>query len=341
MKALFCYSADDFRLEEIEKPQIQKDEMLIEMLYTGLCGSDIIKIFDPAVKKPAVFGHEVVGRVVEKGADVSKFNEGDLVVAAHHIPCYRCHYCLHGNYTMCRHFKETNIYPGSFCQYIKLSKEHIDNTAFKIQPGSSLLELLFMEPLACCIRTIDKIKILKGDIMAVVGAGVIGILFIQLINLYGGKVIAIEPDEKRLLLAKSLGAEYTVNPIKIKNNNVQDEIRSIAPEGADAAVLSVTNKDTIGPALFYIRDGGTVIIFGAAGEDSIMEVDFQNIYKRELTITSSYSATPETLDRAYNMIVKKEIKLSPLISEVLHLSDFKKGLDMVLQKKIYKAIFKL
>ena len=341
MKALFCYSADDFRLEEIEKPQIQKDEMLIEMLYTGLCGSDIIKIFDPAVKKPAVFGHEVVGRVVEKGADVSKFNEGDLVVAAHHIPCYRCHYCLHGNYTMCRHFKETNIYPGSFCQYIKLSKEHIDNTAFKIQPGSSLLELLFMEPLACCIRAIDKIKILKGDIIAVVGAGVIGILFIQLINLYGGKVIAIEPDEKRLLLAKSLGAEYTVNPIKIKNNNVQDEIRSIAPEGTDAAVLSVTNKDTIGPALFYIRDGGTAIIFGAAGEDSIMEVDFQNIYKRELTITSSYSATPETLDRAYNMIIKKEIKLSPLISEVLPLSDFKKGLDMVLQRKIYKAIFKL
>ena len=106
-------------------------------------------------------------------------------------------------------------------------------------------------------------------------------------------------------------------------------------------MLSVTNKDTMGPALFYIRDGGTVIIFGAAGEDSIMEVDFQNIYKRELTITSSYSATPETLERAYNMIIKKEIKLSPLISEVLPLSDFKKGLDMVLQRKIYKAIFKL
>jgi L-iditol 2-dehydrogenase len=341
MKALFCYSAEDFRLEEIGKPQIQKDEILIEMLYTGLCGSDIVKIFDPAVKKPAIFGHEVVGRVVERGKDVSKFKEGDLVVAAHHIPCWRCHYCLHGSYSMCRHFKETNIYPGSFCQYIRLSKEHIDNTTFKIQPGSNLLELLFMEPLACCIRAIDKIKILKDDIIAVAGAGVIGILFIQLINLYGGKVIAIEPDEERRLLAKSLGAEYTINPIKIKNNNVQDEIRSIAPEGTDAAVLTVTNKDTMGAALFYIRDGGTVIIFGAAGKESVMEVDFKNIYRRELTIASSYSSTPETLKSAYSMIIKKEIKLSPLISEVLPLSDFKKGLDMVLQKKIYKAIFKL
>ena len=343
MKALLCYSADDFRLEEIEKPEIQEDEILIEMLYTGLCGSDIVKIFDPAVKKPAVFGHEVVGRVVKKGENVSKFNEGDLVVAGHHIPCYRCHYCLHGSYSMCRHFKETNIYPGSFRQYIRLSKEHIDNTTFKIQPGSNLLELLFMEPLACCIRAMDKIKILKGDIIAVAGAGVIGILFIQLINLYGGRVIAIEPDEKRLLLAKNIGAEYTVNPKKVKNNNlqIQDRIRSIATEGADAAVLSVTNKDTMGTALSYVRDGGTVIIFGAAGKESVMEVDFQNIYKRELTITSSYSATPETLHRAYNMIIEKEIKLSPLISEAMPLSDFKKGLDMVLQKKIYKAIFKL
>ncbi len=338
MKALLCYSQDKFRLEEIDRPEIQKDEMLIEMIYTGLCGSDIVKIFDTKVKKPAVFGHEVVGKVVETGENVTKFKPGDIVVTAHHIPCYRCRYCLHGSHSMCRHFQETNIYPGSFCQYIKLSKEHVDHTTFKIQPGSDLLELLFVEPLACCIRAMDKIKILDNDIFAVVGTGTIGMLFIQLINLSGGRVVAIDPDENRLSLAGKLGAEHTINPLKY---NIHDEIRNITPEGIDTAVLSVTKKDTLGEALLYIRDGGTIIIFGASGRESKIEVDFENIYKRELLITSSYSATPETLKRAYNIIIKKEIRLSPLIPEVMPLSDFKKGLDLMLQKKIYKAIFKI
>jgi len=338
MKALLCYNQNDFRLEEINKPEIQKDEMLIEMVYTGLCGSDIVKIFDPKIKKPAVFGHEVVGRVVETGENVTKFKPGDMVVTAHHIPCYNCQYCLHDSHSMCRHFKETNIYPGSFSQFIRLSKEHINYTTFKIPPGPNLLELLFVEPLACCIRAIDKVKFFKGDIFAVVGTGVIGMLFIQLIKLSGGRIVAVDLDNSRLSLADKLGAEYTINPSEY---NVRSRIRKINKAGVDISVLSVTNKNTLNEALLYLRDGGTVIIFGASGKESKIEVDFENIYKRELALISSYSATPETLQRAYNMIIKKEISLSPLISEVIPLSDFKKGLDLMLQKKIYKAIFKI
>lgn len=338
MKAMMCYGCDDFRMEEINKPEIKKDEMLIEMIYTGLCGSDIVKIFDPGVKKPAVFGHEVVGKVVETGEKVTGFKPGDTVVAAHHIPCYRCRYCLHGSHSMCRYFRGSNIYPGSFCQYIRLSKEHIEHTTFKVRPGSNLLELLFVEPLACCIRALDKIKILKNDSIAVVGTGVIGMLFIQLITLAGGKAVAIDPDRNRLSMAGKLGAEYKINPGK---GNMQDKIKKVSPEGVDAAVLSITNKNTLGGALRYIRDGGTIIIFGASGDESRIEIDLENIYRRELAIISSYSATPETLRRAYNIIIKKQIKLSPLISEVMPLSNFKKGLDLMLQKKIYKAIFKI
>lgn len=338
MKALLCYNQNKFKLEEVDRPEIQEDEMLIEMIYTGLCGSDIVKIFDPAVKKPAVFGHEVVGRVVETGKDVTGFKAGDIVVAAHHIPCYQCHYCLHGNHSMCRHFKETNIYPGSFCQYIRLSKEHIRYTTFKIPPDFNLLEALFVEPLACCIRAIGKVAFYKNDIFSVVGTGIIGMLFIQLIKLSGGKVIAIDMDSERLSLASLMGAEYIINP---SNQNVTREIKNITTTGVDIAILTVTNKDTMGEALSYLRDGGTVNIFGASEKGSRFEIDFENVYKRELTIMSSYSATPETLKSAYDMIIGKKINLTPLISEAMPLSDFKNGLDLMLQRKIYKAVFKL
>ncbi|MCG2790399.1 MAG: alcohol dehydrogenase catalytic domain-containing protein [Actinomycetia bacterium] len=338
MKALLCYNQNEFKLEEIDRPGILKDEMLIEMIYTGLCGSDIVKIFDPAVKKPAVFGHEIVGRVVEAGKNITRFKSGDVVVAAHHIPCYRCHYCLHGNHSMCRHFKETNIYPGSFCQYIRLSKEHIRYTTFKIPPDSNLLEALFIEPLACCIRAVDRVTFRKDDVFSVVGTGIIGMLFIQLIKLSGGRVVAIDLDNNRLSMARFLGAAYTINP---SNQNVVQEIKDITDIGVDIAILSVTNKYTLNDALLYLRDGGTVNIFGASGKESRFGIDFESVYKRELTIMSSYSATPETLRRAYDIIASRKINLSPLISEIMPLSDFKKGLDLMLKRKIYKAIFKL
>lgn len=338
MKALFCFSENDFRLEEIDKPEIKKDEMLIEMEYTGLCGSDIIKIFDPAIKKPAVFGHEVVGRVVETGEDVTGFKTGDMVVAAHHIPCYQCHYCLHGSHSMCRHFKETNIYPGAFSQFIRLSAEHINYTTFKVPPGTGPKEALFMEPLACCIRAIDKVNFLKGDFFAVVGTGVMGMLFIQLIKLFKGRAIAIDIDEDRLSLAGKYGAEYTINPLK---SDIQKRIKDITDIGADVAVLTVTNSDSLGKAIEYLRDGGIAIIFAASGKSSMIEIDFESLYRRGIAIISSYSATPETLKSAYEIITKKEIDLSPLISEAIPLVDFKKGLDQMMQKKIFKAIFKI
>ena len=339
MKALLCYGPDDFRIEDIEKPSISDHEMLIETIYTSLCGSDIIKVFDPLAKKPAVYGHEVVGKVVEIGKEVDKFKSGDIVVAAHHIPCYDCHYCRHGNYSMCRHFKGTNIYPGSFCQYIRLTREHIDKTTFKLPSGQDIFEALFTEPLACCIRAMERATFNKGDIFTVVGTGAIGSLFIQLIKLEGCRVVAIDLDDKRLELTREMGADFILNP---STRQVSGEIDKITSgEGIDTAILTVTNSHALNDALAYLRDGGEINLFGVLEKEGKIEVDFHKVYKRELTIKSTYSATPETVKKAFDMITAKKIKLKPLISNPLPLSDFKKGMDLMLQRKMYKTIFKL
>jgi len=275
---------------------------------------------------------------VEKGKSVSKFNIGDVVVAAHHIPCYKCSYCTHGSYSMCRHFKKTNIYPGAFCQFIRLSAEHIKYTTFKLPEDQNLKEALFIEPLACCIRAMERIKYSKGDVSSVVGAGAMGILFVQLIRLFSCKAAAIDLDDKRLSLAKELGAYYVVNP---SASNILSSIREITKTGIDIAILTVTNKHTLNDALSYIRDGGCINIFGVSDKDSYIAIDFEKLYKKEMTIRSTYSATPETLKKAHDIIVNKKINVSPLVSEVMNLSSFKTGLDLMLGRKLYKAIFKL
>jgi len=184
----------------------------------------------------------------------------------------------------------------------------------------------------------DRIAFRKNDVFSVVGTGVIGMLFVQLIKSSGGKVVAIDLDDERLSLARTLGAEHILNP---SNKKVTGEIKKIAAEFIDVAILTVTNKNTLSDALSYIRDGGTASIFGASGKESRFEVDLENIYKRELTIMSSYSATPESLRRAFDIVTGKKLKISPLLSDVLPLSDFKKGLGLMMQRKIYKAVFKL
>ena len=338
MKALLCYSEKDFRVEEIEKPGISDDEMLIELLYCGLCGSDIVKIFDTG-DKPSVYGHEVVGRVVETGTGVKKFKTGDIVVAAHHIPCGKCHYCKHGNHTMCKMFKKTNIYPGGFCQYIRLSSEHIEHTTFKLPEENNLLEALFVEPLACCIRAMDRMSYIKGDIFSIVGAGAIGVLFLKLIKLAGLKAVVIDMDNQRLKMAREFGADRIINPSEA---DLFTEISKITPIGIDSAILTVTNKYTVTDALTYIRPGGQLSIFGMGLDIEPIPVDFNRLYKSELTIQSTYSATPDTLARSYDLIIKdRKVDVSRLISEVLPLSEFKKGMELMLDRKIYKAFYKL
>jgi L-iditol 2-dehydrogenase len=339
MKALVCYSEKDFRMEEVGKPGVSDNDMLIELLYCGLCGSDIVKIFDRQSKKPAIYGHEVVGRVIEAGRNVEKFRIGDIVVAGHHIPCGKCHYCRHGNQTMCKMFKETNFDPGGFSQYIRLSHDHIENTTFLIPEGSDLIEAVFVEPLACCIRAMDRISYLEGDIFSVVGAGAIGILFIKLAGLAGLRTIAVDVDDKRLAMALESGADYAINP---SESDITSEIGKITPLGVDSAILTVTNRFTFADALSYVRAGGQINIFGMGLGDSAIPVDFNRIYKQEITVKSTYSATPDTLSRSFRLLViDKKLDLRGLVSDVIPLSEFKKGLDLVMEHRIYKAFYEL
>ena len=337
MKVLMCYGKDDFRIEEVPGPPVADDDMLIELIYCGLCGSDIVKIFSTSPERPAIYGHEVVGKVVEAGDKVTKFIPGDTVVAAHHIPCGKCRFCLHGNHTMCAMFKKTNIDPGGFCQYIRLSDKHIQNTAFLLPEGADPLEALFVEPLACCIRAMDRMQYLEGDTVSIVGAGAIGILFVKLARLAGLETVVIDLDDERLKLAGDLGATYILNPAK---QDLGAGIRKISTTGLDCAVLTVTNEHTVTDALDYVRPGGEIDIFGMGLDQEPIPLDFNRIYKSELTIKSTYSATPDTLSRAFDLIVKdRKVDVSGLVSEVLPFSEFKKGLDLMLERKIYKAFY--
>jgi L-iditol 2-dehydrogenase len=340
MKSLICYSKEDIRIEDVDIPEIGGSEALIKTIFCGLCGSDIVKIINPEVKKPTKLGHEVVGIVEKTGKMVSKIKKGDIIAISHHIPCYSCNYCLHGNYSMCKHFGETNLDPQGFSEYIRLTEEHVKYNTFTVKDENNLKNAVFTEPAACCLRAIEKIPLKRKDKVMVIGCGTIGIIFIGLLKtLYDASIAAIDIDDAKLEIAGNFGADLTVNS---KIDNVKEKILKFAPGRFDAAVLTFTVPDTLDLAMSSVREGGSIQIFAGPSKERKIAIDFDDLYKKELTIFSSYSSDPESMRKSFDLLVDKKLDkldFAPLISNILPIEEFKKGLDLALSQKSFKILY--
>src|SRR4029077_12819787 len=153
MKALVTQQHQT-RVEEVPRPTFADSELLLHVAACGVCFSDIHKIRFRGPEKPIVLGHELTGRVVETGKDALKFQVGDRVVVAHHVPCLRCHYCRRGNISMCPQFKATKLDPACLAEIVRIPATHVESVAFLIPAGLSYSEASFMDPLGCCVRAV-------------------------------------------------------------------------------------------------------------------------------------------------------------------------------------------
>ena len=160
---------------------------MLKVLGSGLCGSDIVKFREHLSGNGTVLGHEIVAQIIEINSETS-FKEGDKIVTSHHIPCGTCNYCKHGNVSMCKHFKSTNIKPGGFSEYVYLSEEHLQNVAHLIPSNLTEIEASFYEPLGCCVRAVKRANLMKDSKVLVVGLGSIGILMSQALKAFGMEV---------------------------------------------------------------------------------------------------------------------------------------------------------
>src|SRR5438093_422514 len=149
------------------RPAIGDSEVLLRLLGCGLCGSDIAKIVDPSTPVPLVLGHEVVGEIVALGPDVTDCAIGDRVVAAHHVPCGDCHYCRRGSESMCRAFKASNLDPGGFAEYVRVPAPNVRHALFRVPRHVTDEAASFVEPLACCLRSVRRARVAPGDTVAV------------------------------------------------------------------------------------------------------------------------------------------------------------------------------
>lgn len=298
---------------------------LVKVLGCGLCGSDIVKLTQHRAKQGTVLGHEIVAFIADINSDTN-FKVGDTIITSHHIPCGKCEYCKNGNVSMCRHFKETNIFPGGFSEYVFVSEEHLRNVAYLKPKNLTNDEVAFYEPLGCCIRAVKRAGLRQNSTALVVGLGSIGILMAQALKAFGMNVIGCDLITSRVELLKNLGIEA------FKVTEMCDSIK------ADGVFMTSGSDKAIPTALKYVRDGGKILVFSSTPQN--FGYANNEIYYRELTVLGSYSPSPADLKDSFELLKNKDVKVSGLSTEY-NLENVQKAINDTLDNKILKAYIKI
>lgn len=312
-----------------EIPQITSNEVLVKVLATSICGTDYhIYSWDPwsqgRIKPPKVMGHEFAGEVVKVGEKVSKVKIGDIVSAETHIVCGKCELCLTGQAHICT---ETEILgvdtDGTFAEYVAIPEEN----AWVNDPSVPPEYLCIQEPLGNAVQTVLSGEII-GKTIAVVGCGPIGIMAVAVGKAVGAaKVIAIEVNEYRLNLAKEIGADVTINPLKEDViNRVHEETEGL---GVDVVTEMSGSPIAIEQALKYIKLGGRMAMLGIPTEDVKMDVAngivFKGIQIHGIVGRKMY----DTWYQVKGLIASGNLNLDKLITHRFDLEDYEKGMELM------------
>ncbi|MDP8218956.1 MAG: zinc-dependent dehydrogenase [Candidatus Theseobacter exili] len=326
MRAAVYYNNNDIRIEEKPKPKCKSDEILVKVIASGICGSDVMEWY--RIKKaPLVLGHEITGEIVETGKNVVHLQPENRVFVSHHVPCNTCNYCLKGNHTVCDTLRSTNYYPGGFSEYIRVPSINIDRGTFILPDEVSYEEGVFIEPLACVVRSQIKAGFKAGSTVLILGSGISGMLHLMLAKAMGAnKIITTDINEYRLNKAKEFGADAAINATE----SIPDIVRDLNNKHlADMVIICTGAPNAFNQALNSVERGGTIIYFAPAEPDIDLPFPAYDFWNKGITIMPSYANSPYDATVALNLIQSHRVPVSKLITHQLGLNQTDLGFKLV------------
>jgi len=314
-------------VDEIEKPNLESGDILVQMHACGICGSDLEKVFGQYGQPSMRLGHEPSGIVLDVGSDVTEFKKDDRVFTHHHVPCYDCHFCKHGNETMCKKYYETNLSPcGLSEEYVVPSWNVSHGGVLKISDSLSYEEAAMIEPLACCVRAWTKFQYYEGDSTAIFGVGPTGMMHVMLANAKKfSKIFCFDVNDFRLDFAKKFNITSSIS--SMDDTRKQQILDNTNGQGVDLAIVATSSLKALDDAIDMIRKGGTVMMFGVPSKGAKLDLDMSKIYSKEITLVTSYAASDSDTKEALNLIESSQIDVKQLITHTYSISDSQKAFD--------------
>lgn len=331
MRAAVYYNNKDVRIEEREIPKIGPKELLIKIHASGICGSDVLEWY--RIKKaPLVLGHEIAGEVAKTGRDVKDYKVGDRIVATHHVPCNQCRYCLAGHHTTCELLHKTSFDPGGFSEFVRIPQVNIEKTGvLKLPDNVSYEEGTFIEPLGCVLRGQKIIGIKPGDTVLILGSGIAGLLHIKMARYYkADKIIATDITDYRMKMAEKFGADLAIDAKDLSTEKLR-EINT--GRLADNVIVCAGALSAANQAFQSVDKGGTILIFAVPRPGEELLLPIQELWKKGISIKTSYAASPSDLKEALNLIQNSRIKVKDMITHRLKLGEIQRGFKLVAEAK--------
>ena len=361
MKAAVFYGAKDFRIEDVEVPKIEETDILIRVKACGICGSDVHTFKRGIFARPGfIMGHEFSGEVTEIGKKVKDIEIGDRVVAlvapthiapkgceqcfwclrgqpqwclnTGHKPCGECDYCKSGRFWMCdsmqRHMLIGYGRNGAYAEYVFVPDAELNKNVFRLPDSISFEEAALIEPLWGGYRWVMMANPQPHETAVVTGLGAIGLSVMLVLKQYVSRVIVTEVSQKRLQLAKQLGADIAIDASK--EDPVQRIIeltgtgRSYAGKGGGCADIVMECSGVpiaLQQAIEMVRTGGRIVLVGVFEQE--VPINFNRIIHKQLSLISSYSKGQkpigEEIKAAIELISSGKVDAKALISHTFPL----------------------
>lgn len=325
MRAAVYHDNSDIRIEEMPVPGTGDGELLVRVVSSGICGSDVMEWYR-IPKAPLVLGHEIAG-VVEKARGDVPFEEGDRVFAAHHVPCGECRWCAAGMESLCDTLRSTNFDPGGFAEYVRVPAINVEKGTFLLPDEISFDEGAFVEPLACVSRSVRLSGFEEGMSSLVIGSGISGLLHIKLLRALGaGRIAATDIDRARLDAARDAGADISLNAAKDVHERLAGETGG---EMFDVVFVCAGAPAAVRSGLESAGRGGTVMLFAPLAPDDEVPVPLFRLWRDQVTVRSTYAGCPVDSEDAIGLLASGRVEVEDLITHILPLERAAEGFRLV------------
>ncbi len=330
MRVAMYYNNRDVRLEEMPTPAAGPGELLVKVLASGICGSDVMEWY--RVKKaPLVLGHEIGGEIAEAGEGVKRYKVGERVFVSHHVPCNKCHYCKNDHHTACETLHSTNYFPGGFAEYIRVPRINVEHGVFFLPEEVSFEDATFIEPLACVIRGQRLAGLKPGQSVLILGSGISGLLHLLLARDAGaGRVFATDVNQYRLKAAQEFGADAVMDGRQDIPGRI---LEANANRLADLVIVCTTALPAFVQALQCVDRGGTILFFASTKPGVELPVPIDKFWRNEIKLMTSYGNSPTDAAAAIGLLGAGRIPVRKMITHRFSLKDAGLGFRLVADAK--------
>jgi L-iditol 2-dehydrogenase len=333
MLAAVLYGQEDVRIEQVPVPHAGPGELIVRVSAALTCGTDL-KVFRRGyhakmIQPPALFGHELAGVVAEVGDGVTNFSVGDRVVPINSAPCGACYFCKRGQENLCEDLLFNN---GAYAEYIRISARIVAKNTLVVPEHVSLEHAALTEPLACALHGLEESNPRRGDVVAVIGGGPLGLMIMHVAALAGCNVIAVVKHDAQVEVAKALGVAHVIQTSETQD--VVGAVRQLTPDrrGVDIAIEAVALPETWQQAVGMVRNGGVVNFFGGPEAGTTVAIDTNRLHYGDLTLKATFHHTPAICRRAFALIAGGKFQADLFITGHTQLADLNQAFAELLDR---------